>query len=73
MGLVDWIQKIDGLTLSPEVRDEKNAKHSNGIRFEMVLIPAGKFMMGSPSPKKDLHDTETLHQVNFPFVQANLK
>ena len=22
IGLVDWIQKIDGLTLSPEVRNE---------------------------------------------------
>ena len=31
--LVDLIQKIDGLTLSPEVKDEKNTRNNYGVRF----------------------------------------
>ena len=33
IGLVDFIQKIEGLTLSPEVRKEKNTWNSYGVRF----------------------------------------
>ena len=33
IGVVDFIQKMDGLTLSPEVKDEKNTRNSNGVRF----------------------------------------
>ena len=33
MGLVDLSQKMDGLTLSPEVRNEKNTRNCNGVRF----------------------------------------
>ncbi len=46
IGLVDFIQKMDGLTLSPEVRDEKNTRNSNGVRFEVVINPPEKFMIG---------------------------
>ena len=35
----------------------------NGIKFEMILIPAGKFMMGSPKKEKDRYDGETQHKV----------
>ena len=40
------------LTLSPEVRNEKNTRNSNGVRFEVVINPPEKFMIGAPSYKK---------------------
>jgi hypothetical protein len=42
IGLVDWIQKIEGLTLSPEVRDEKNNWNSNGVRFGGSVVGDGR-------------------------------
>jgi len=36
-----------------------------GIKLEMVLIPAGKFMMGSPSSKVDRVDNETQNEVTL--------
>ena len=33
IGLVDLIQKMDGLTLSPEVRNEKNIRNCSSVRF----------------------------------------
>ncbi len=92
IGLVDWIWKVDGLTLSPEVRNEKNTRNTLGVRFgecidsnstevkpgkeevidlgkgvklEMVLIPAGKFKMGSPASEKGRNDNETQHGVTL--------
>jgi len=43
IGLVDLIQKIASLTLSPEVRHEKNTRNSNGVRFggDIVINGAG--------------------------------
>ena len=37
----------------------------NGIKFEMILIPAGKFMMGSPKKEKGRDDNETQHEVSL--------
>ncbi len=41
----------------------------NGIKLEMILIPAGKFMMGSP---KSWNDYETQHEVTLtkPFYMG---
>jgi formylglycine-generating enzyme required for sulfatase activity/predicted DNA-binding WGR domain protein len=36
-----------------------------GVKLEMVLIPAGKFMMGSPKQEKDRYDDETQHEVTI--------
>ena len=36
-----------------------------GIKLEMVLIPAGEFMMGSPANEKGRSTTETQHQVTL--------
>ena len=36
-----------------------------GISLEMVLIPAGKFVMGSPESEKDRYDYETQHEVTL--------
>jgi formylglycine-generating enzyme required for sulfatase activity len=37
----------------------------NGVNMEMVLIPAGTFMMGSPDSEADRDDNETQHQVTI--------
>ena len=37
----------------------------NGISIEMVLIPAGKFVMGSPKKEKGRYDDETQHEVTL--------
>jgi len=35
------------------------------VKLEMVLIPIGKFKMGSPASEKDRFDNETLHEVTL--------
>ena len=37
----------------------------NGVNLEMVLIPAGTFMMGSPDSEKGRHQDETYHEVTI--------
>jgi formylglycine-generating enzyme len=37
----------------------------NGVSFKMVRIPAGEFMMGSPSDEPDRGKNETQHQVRI--------
>jgi len=37
----------------------------NDVRLETVLIPAGKFMMGSPESEKGRRTTETQHEVTI--------
>ena len=43
-----------------------------GVKLEMVLIPAGKFMMGSPQEEKGRKDNETQHEVTLtkPFYMG---
>ena len=43
-----------------------------GIKLEMVLIPAGKFMMGSPASEVGRSDNETQHEVTLtkPFYMG---
>ena len=36
-----------------------------GVKLEMVLVPAGKFMMGSPASEKGRNDNETQHEVTL--------
>ena len=44
----------------------------NGVKLEMVLIPAGKFMMGSPASEVGRVDNETQHEVTLtkPFYMG---
>jgi formylglycine-generating enzyme required for sulfatase activity len=43
-----------------------------GVSLEMVLIPAGKFVMGSPKSEEDRDDEETQHEVTLtkPFYMG---
>ena len=38
---------------------------ANGVKLEMVLIPAGEFLMGSLEPGKDATDSERPHRVRI--------
>jgi len=44
----------------------------NGVKLELVLIPAGKFLMGSPESEKDRCKDETQHEVTIshPFYMG---
>ena len=44
----------------------------NGVNMEMVLIPAGTFIMGSPESEAERSDDETQHQVTIskPFYMG---
>ncbi|MGD0089134.1 MAG: formylglycine-generating enzyme family protein [Planctomycetota bacterium] len=44
----------------------------NGVALELVLIPAGKFVMGSPAEEKYHSDDETQHEVTIsnPFYMG---
>ena len=52
-----------GKALKKQWKDEGDL--GNGIKLEMVLIPAGKFMMGSPVSEKGRGDDEIQHEVSL--------
>jgi len=51
---------------------EEKADLGKGIKLEMVLIPAGKFMIGSPASEKGRSANETQHEVTLtkPFYMG---
>ena len=51
---------------------EEQIDLGKGIKLEMVLIPAGKFKMGSPASEVGRVDNETQHEVTFtkPFYMG---
>ena len=44
---------------------EKAVDLGNGVKLDLVLVPAGKFQMGSPVTEADRYDNETPHQVTL--------
>jgi formylglycine-generating enzyme required for sulfatase activity/serine/threonine protein kinase len=57
------VQKEVAKSLKKEV--EEKADLGKGIKLEMVLIPSGKFVMGSPASEKDRRGYETQHEVTL--------
>ena len=58
-------------TLQKEV-EEKEDLGEKDLKLEMVLIPAGKFLMGSPASEKGRNDDEVQHEVTItkPFYMG---
>ncbi|MCY2940743.1 MAG: bifunctional serine/threonine-protein kinase/formylglycine-generating enzyme family protein [Planctomycetota bacterium] len=44
---------------------EEKVNLGNGVSLDMVLIPAGKFMMGSPASEVNRYPNETQHEVTL--------
>jgi formylglycine-generating enzyme required for sulfatase activity len=56
-------QKEVAKSLKKEVEEKEDL--GKGIKLDMVLIPAGKFMMGSPASEKGRQPSETQHEVTL--------
>ena len=56
----DPTQSINTTEMKPDL-----TKIAAAIEKEMILIPAGKFMMGSPATEKGRSDNETQHEVTL--------
>ena len=63
-------QKELAKVLQKEVEEKANL--GKGVNLEMVLIPAGKFKMGSPESEKGLSTNEQQHEVTLtkPFYMG---
>jgi len=57
------VQKLVAKSLQKEVEEKEDL--GKGIKLEMVLIPAGRFMMGSPVSEVGRVDNETQHEVTL--------
>ena len=54
-----------GTTPLPDVPARPEQDFTNSIGMRLVLIPAGKFIMGSPKDEKDRGDDEDQHEVEI--------
>ena len=52
-------------TVAVELPKTRTFDLGNGVNLEMVLIPAGTFMMGSPESEARRYSNETQHQVTI--------
>ena len=57
------VQKLVAKSLQKEVEEKEDL--GKGIKLDLVLIPAGKFVMGSPESEKRRRDDETQHEVTL--------
>ena len=64
------VQKEVAKSLQKEVEEKEDLGKS--IKLDLVLIPAGKFMMGSPASEIDRRDNQTQHEVTLtkPFYMG---
>jgi formylglycine-generating enzyme required for sulfatase activity len=75
LGIAMVVGLVGALTvMAQEVKPGKTEiiNLGGGVKLEMVLIPAGKFMMGSPASEKGRDDDETQHEVTLtkPFYMG---
>jgi formylglycine-generating enzyme required for sulfatase activity/serine/threonine protein kinase len=56
-------QKEVAKSLQKEVEEKEDL--SKGIKLEMIIIPAGKFLMGSPTTEVGRKNDETQHEVSL--------
>jgi len=63
-------QQVATKSIKREVEEFEDL--ANGIKLEMVLIPAGKFLLGSPKDEKDRSPDEDQHEVTItkPFYMG---
>ena len=57
------VQKSVAKSLQKEAEETEDL--GKGVKLDLVLIPAGKFMMGSPASEKGRNDNEKQHEVTF--------
>ena len=64
------VQKEVAKSLKKEVEEKEDL--GKDVKLEMVLVPAGKFKMGSPESEKGRSKAETLHEVTLtkPFYMG---
>lgn len=66
--------EIAGTRMETPSRSENNKEDgkANQMELDLVLIPAGKFLMGSPASEKDRWGNETQHEVTLtkPFYMG---
>ncbi len=65
LGLVGALSVMVGCSQSEEAKAKQMELVKLAIGKEMVLIPAGKFKMGSPASEKWRRDNETQHDVTL--------
>jgi len=75
LGITMELGLVGALTvMAQEVKPGKveTTELGKDVKLEMVLIPAGKFVMGSPKKEKDRSDDETQHEVTLtkPFYMG---
>ena len=64
------LQKVIAKSLQKEVEEKTDL--GNGVKLDLVLIPAGKFTMGSPASENGRRDNEKQHEVTLttPFYMG---
>jgi formylglycine-generating enzyme required for sulfatase activity len=63
---------LAALFVAPERAQQPEKTLTNSIGMKLVLIPAGKFQMGSPATESEREDKELLHEVTIskPFYMG---
>ena len=76
------VEKVTSVSNEKDITKEPTKKESSGkeevtdlgkdVKLEMILIPAGKFVMGSPESEKGRSKDETQHEVSLtkPFYMG---
>ena len=70
---LESVQKsLEELSLPPGTPKQLAMTVGKNVQLRLVLIPAGKFVMGSPKTEKARHSLETVHQVRIsePFYMG---